>query len=117
MIRSPISVTADKRPLVLVEGGRRVQDRVGDGNLADIMQLRGLADLLYVFGRQPGAACALGGELATSRRWACRVGLRSCSARSRTSFDWRDADGRPLAVVRVHPEVGEPRARWVMSAS
>jgi hypothetical protein len=63
MICSPISVTADQRPLVLVEGGRRVQDRVGDGNLADIMQLRGLADLLYVFGRQPGAACALGGEL------------------------------------------------------
>jgi hypothetical protein len=47
MMRSPIRVAAHERPLLHVQGTLLVEDRVGDGDLADIVQLGGLLKLRF----------------------------------------------------------------------
>ena len=77
-------VAADERPLVLVERPGLVEDRVGDRDLADVVQLGGVADAARPPRRRQAEPA--GGRLGERRRrrrgGRTSSGVRSASARS-----------------------------------
>ena len=78
-----------------VERAGLVEDRVGDGDLADVVELGGAGHLVELLGAHvklaPDRQRQLGRRRAGGR--AGRAGARD-SVRSRTSRDWRPADMR-----------------------
>ena len=96
-IRSPISVWRRMNSHSCGSSGPGlVEDRVRDRDLADVVQLGGVAHALRLVARScPGGARSPRRDRATPSRWPNRSGSRSVRARTSTSLLWRVADVRP----------------------
>ena len=88
-------VAADELPLVRVQRAGLGEDRVRDRDLADVVQLGGVAHALGLVSVRPRRRAVASASSATPSRWVTSSGSRSVSARSSTSLDWRVADVRP----------------------
>ena len=81
-------VAAHEAPLDRVERPRLVEDRVWDGDLAHVVELRGAGHLIKAFRAHVQLAAHLECELTDVAQPQLQVGRRSDSVRSRTSRDW-----------------------------
>ena len=80
-------VTADELPLLVAERARLAQDRVGDPDLADVVQLCGEAEALTSSVSSPRTVAVASTSCATPSACASRSGWRSARAWSRTFLD------------------------------
>ena len=103
-------VLAHEGPFLLGQRTGLAQDRLGDRDLADVVQLGAEGDQLDLIAGQPERRAVPIARRSTSATWSVRCGSRWASAESSvraTSCGGPRATRRVL--VRVHALVGEPQ--------
>ena len=106
-------VAAHELPLGVVQRARLVEDRVGDGDLAHVVQLRRLAQVLELLGRQAEPLADREGELrhAVDVVAAARDGARTARAAARRWTGARPRRGRRSSAGTCARPRGGGRAR------
>ena len=110
MIRAPISVcSCTNRHSSSVSGPRLLQDRVGDGDLADVVQLGGVADLLDLVLRELEEAGDVDRELGDVGEVVdeARVALDERAQQDVLALPAGRA--LPPVLLRVHPLIRDPK--------
>jgi hypothetical protein len=104
-------VPAHERPLVGVQRGRLAEDRVGDGDLADVVQLGRAGDLVELLAPHAEAARDGDGQLGDGAGVLAQRGLARVQGADEDVARLL-ADRRRLAVLaRVHALVGDAQRR------
>ena len=98
---------AHERPFGVVERCRLLEDRVGDADLADVVQLGGACEFVELLGGHPESAADPHGELGDTVGVVLQAGLLGVHDVRSTLRVWSPRADGAAVLVGVHPLVGE----------